>query len=141
MSVLYRTDIPYTIRPARSTDCRFVYDLSQDPRIRMASTRSEEFSYEEHQRWWYTKRGNRLNAIWIMEIGVPVGQVRYGKSDILAAEVAISVKLIHVEGRRVTFEASVADGADAVAHGTHERFIVDVQKVRERLLKKKAQRG
>ena len=31
MSVLYRTDIPYTIRPARSSDCRFVYDLSQDP--------------------------------------------------------------------------------------------------------------
>ena len=57
------------------------------------------------------------------------------------AEVTISTKLVQVDGRRVTFEAAVADGADAVAHGTHERFIVDVQKVRERLLKKKAQRG
>jgi len=34
----------------------------------------------------------------------------------------------------------VNDGADAVARGTHERFIVDVQKVRERLLRK-AKRG
>src|ERR1700704_4620131 len=41
-----------------------------------------------------------------------------------------------VDGRRVTFEALVNDGADAVARGTHERFIVDVQKVRERLLRK-----
>jgi len=51
------------------------------------------------------------------------------------------VKLAQVEGRRVTFEASVAAGADAVAHGTHERFVVDVQKVRERLLKRKAKVG
>jgi predicted thioesterase len=40
----------------------------------------------------------------------------------------------------VTFEATVNDGADPVARGTHERFVVDVQKVRERLLKKKARR-
>ncbi len=53
----------------------------------------------------------------------------------------IAIKLVQVEGRRVTFEAKVDDGADPVAHGTHERFIVDVQKVRERLLRKKAQRG
>ena len=60
---------------------------------------------------------------------------------LLGAEVTLSIKLIGVDGRRVTFEAAVNDGADAVAHGTHERFIVDVQRVRERLLKKKAQRG
>jgi fluoroacetyl-CoA thioesterase len=59
---------------------------------------------------------------------------------LLGAEVTLSIKLIGVDGRRVTFEAAVNDGADAVARGTHERFIVDVQRVRERLLKKKAQR-
>src|SRR5262245_52168716 len=53
-------------------------------------------------------------------------------------EVRVSVKLVKVDGRRVTFEAFVAAGADEVAHGSHERFIVDVQKVRERLLKRKA---
>ena len=73
-------------------------------------------------------------------VGTKVNWEHVGPA-LLGAEVAISIKLIQVEGRRVAFEASVADCADAVAHGTHERFIVDVQKVRERLLKKKTQRG
>lgn len=60
---------------------------------------------------------------------------------LLGAEVTFEVKIGAVDGRRVTFEAKVTDGADAVANGTHERFVVDVQKVRERLLKKKAQRA
>jgi fluoroacetyl-CoA thioesterase len=55
---------------------------------------------------------------------------------LLGAEVTIEIKVIKVEGRRVTVEAKVSDGADAVAHGTHERFVVDVQKVRERLLRR-----
>ena len=59
---------------------------------------------------------------------------------LLGAEVTISVKLVGVDGRRVTFEASVAEGADAIARGTHERFVVDVQKLRERLLKKAQRR-
>lgn len=60
---------------------------------------------------------------------------------LLGAEVDFAIKIASVDGRRVTFEAAVKDGEDAVAHGTHERFIVDVQKVRERLLNKKARRG
>jgi fluoroacetyl-CoA thioesterase len=59
---------------------------------------------------------------------------------LLGAEVTLEIRVIKVEGRRVTVEAKVSDGADAVAHGTHERFVVDVQKVRERLLRK-AKRG
>jgi len=73
-------------------------------------------------------------------VGTKVNWEHVGPA-LLGAEVTISIKLAQVDGRRVTFEAKVDDGADAVAHGTHERFIVDVQKVRERLLKKKAQRG
>jgi len=73
-------------------------------------------------------------------VGTKVNWEHVGPA-LLGAEVAISIKLIQVDGRRVTFEAKVDDGADAVARGTHERFVVDVQKVRERLLKKKAQRG
>jgi predicted thioesterase len=59
---------------------------------------------------------------------------------LLGAEVTISVKVAAVDGRRVTFEASVAEGADEIARGTHERFIVDVHKLRERLLKKAQRR-
>lgn len=73
-------------------------------------------------------------------VGTKVNWEHVGPA-LLGAEVTISVKLVQADGRRVTFEAEVADGADAVARGTHERFIVDVQKVRERLLKKKARQG
>ena len=72
-------------------------------------------------------------------VGTKVNWEHVGPA-LLGADITISIKVIGVDGRRVTFEAFVNDGADAVARGTHERFIVDVQKVRERLLRK-AKRG
>jgi predicted thioesterase len=73
-------------------------------------------------------------------VGTKVNWQHVGPA-LLGEAVSVSVKLIQVEGRRVTFEAAVAAGTDAVAHGTHERFVVDVQKVRERLLRRKARVG
>jgi predicted thioesterase len=60
---------------------------------------------------------------------------------LLGAEVTIDIKVATIDGRRVTFEAMVKDGADEVLRGTHERFVVAVDKVRERLLKKRAQQA
>jgi predicted thioesterase len=59
---------------------------------------------------------------------------------LLGAEVTVEVRIAAVEGRRVTFEALVKDGPDEVLKGLHERFVVAVEKVRERLLKRKAER-
>jgi fluoroacetyl-CoA thioesterase len=73
-------------------------------------------------------------------VGTKVNWEHVGPA-LLGETVTVSVRLTQIEGRRVTFEAAVAAGADAVAQGTHERFIVDVQKVRERLLKRKARAG
>ena len=73
-------------------------------------------------------------------VGTKVNWEHVGPA-LLGATVTIAIKLVGVDGRRVTFEASVQDGADAVARGTHERFVVDVQKVRDRLLKKKARQA
>jgi fluoroacetyl-CoA thioesterase len=56
---------------------------------------------------------------------------------LLGAEVSIEIRVAAVDGRRVTFEALVTDGADEVLKGAHERFVVAVAKVRERLLKRK----
>ena len=70
-------------------------------------------------------------------VGTKVNWEHVGPA-LLGETVTVSVKLARVEGRRVTFEAAVTAGADEVAHGSHERFIVDVHKVRERLLKRKA---
>jgi predicted thioesterase len=39
------------------------------------------------------------------------------------------------------FEASVSCGGEPVLRGRHERFVVDTAKVRDRLLKKKAERA
>jgi fluoroacetyl-CoA thioesterase len=72
-------------------------------------------------------------------VGTKVNWEHVGPA-LLGAEVTLSIKVLQADGRRVVFEAKVDDGADAIAHGTHERFVVDVQKLRERLLKKKAQR-
>ena len=73
-------------------------------------------------------------------VGTKVNWEHVGPA-LLGEEVTVSIKLIQVDGRRLTFEATIDAGADAVARGTHERFIVDVQKVRERLLKRKARAG
>src|SRR5438445_12064145 len=89
----------------------------------------------------YTCRDSLLGHLDPREdsVGTKVNWEHVGPA-LLGAEITIAVKLANVDGRRVSFEATVDDGADAVARGTHERFIVDVQKVRERLLKKMAQR-
>jgi predicted thioesterase len=59
---------------------------------------------------------------------------------LLGAEATVEVRITAVDGRRVTFEALVKDGPDEVLKGMHERFVVAVQNVRERLLRRKAER-
>ncbi len=73
-------------------------------------------------------------------VGTKVNWEHVGPA-LLGEAVTVSVKLTRLEGRRATFEAAVDAGGDAVARGTHERFIVDVHKVRERLLNRKARVG
>src|SRR5258708_32080854 len=73
-------------------------------------------------------------------VGTKVNWEHVGPA-LLGAEITISIRLTNVDGRRVSFEAAVDDGADAGARRTHERFIVDVQNARQRPLKKKMQRG
>src|SRR5215831_17000357 len=62
-------------------------------------------------------------------VGTKVNWEHVGPA-LLGEEITVSVKLASVDGRRVTFEATVTAGADQVARGTHERFIVDIHKVR-----------
>ena len=71
-------------------------------------------------------------------VGTKVNVEHLGPA-LLGARVTIDVLVKAVDGRRVTFEAEVRAGADRVLAGLHERFVVDTAKVRERLLKKRAQ--
>jgi predicted thioesterase len=52
--------------------------------------------------------------------------------------IEVAVCVLAVEGRKVTFEASVRDEIDTVSTGTHTRFVVDVAKTKERLRAKAA---
>jgi fluoroacetyl-CoA thioesterase len=40
-------------------------------------------------------------------------------------EVAATVEVTAVDGRRITFAVSAHDGIDLIAQGTHERFVID----------------
>jgi len=64
--------------------------------------------------------------------------VKHLAASLPGMTVEVSVKVTNVEGRRVTFEVSAHDGIDAIASGTHERFVANVAKTAERLKAKAA---
>jgi fluoroacetyl-CoA thioesterase len=51
-------------------------------------------------------------------------------------EVTAKVTLIEVDRRRLVFEIEAHDGADPIARGKHERFVIDKAKFDDRLDKK-----
>jgi len=53
----------------------------------------------------------------------------------------ITVTLTEVKGPAVSFEFSVRDAVEEVAHGKHKRFVVDIEKTAQRLKAKLAKAG
>ena len=51
-------------------------------------------------------------------------------------EVAVKVKLIEVDRRRLVFEIEAHDGADLISRGKHERFVIDKVKFDAKLTQK-----
>lgn len=45
----------------------------------------------------------------------------------------ITVTIAAVEGPKVSFEISASDALDPICKGTHDRFVVDVEKTQKRL--------
>src|SRR5882762_9333154 len=62
-------------------------------------------------------------------VGTKVNWEHVGPA-LLGADITISIKVVGVDGRRVTFEALVNDGADAVARAVHVRSTRGVEEVR-----------
>ena len=54
----------------------------------------------------------------------------------LGAEVTYDAKLAAVDGRRLTFEVEASDQREVVGRGTHERFIINVERFAAGLRKK-----
>ena len=51
--------------------------------------------------------------------------------------VEVTVTITKLEGRAVSFEATVKDSVEEVGRGVHNRFVVDVEKTYERLKAKR----
>lgn len=51
-------------------------------------------------------------------------------------EVAATVELVEVDGRRLVFAVEANDGVDTIARGRHERFVIDRAKFDARVGKK-----
>ncbi len=73
-------------------------------------------------------------------VGMDVS-MRHLAPTLLGMEVEITVRVSAIEGRKVTFELSAKDELEPISTGTHNRFVVDVGKTRERLKAKAAKRA
>lgn len=60
---------------------------------------------------------------------------------LLGTTVRVEIVLVKVDGRRITFEGKVFDHGELIASGTHERFVVDVARTKDRLLQRRAAQG
>ncbi len=60
-------------------------------------------------------------------------------ATLLGQTVAVHVKITGIEGRRIMLESDVHDGIDEVGKAKHVRFVIDEDRQRERLEKKRAQ--
>ena len=70
-------------------------------------------------------------------VGMEVA-VKHLAPTLMGMTVEITVRVVAVEGRKVTFETAVKDELDEVGAGTHTRFVVDKARTFERLKAKAA---
>jgi fluoroacetyl-CoA thioesterase len=59
----------------------------------------------------------------------------------LGLDVTIDVRIVEIEKRRVTFEASVRDTVEECGRGRHVRFVADKARSFERIKAKRAKAG
>lgn len=64
--------------------------------------------------------------------------VRHLAATPIGMEVTIKSEVIAVDDRRVKFKVEAFDSKEQVADGTHERFIVNIERFAKRLAEKKA---
>ena len=70
-------------------------------------------------------------------VGMEVA-VKHLAPTLMGMTVEVTVTVMAVEGRKVTFEVAVSDELDKVGTGTHTRFVVEKAKTLERLKAKAA---
>jgi len=63
-------------------------------------------------------------------------QVRHLAATPIGARVTAKVTLTAIEGRRLTFAVEAYDEWEKIGEGTHERFIIDIDRFTERVARK-----
>lgn len=66
-----------------------------------------------------------------------VVNIRHLAATPLGARVVFRSRVTAVEGRRVTFHVAAYDAGELLAEGTHERFVIDVERFARSLQKKR----
>lgn len=70
-------------------------------------------------------------------VGVGVSIVHSAPTP-FGMDVNIAVVIVEIDRNKVVFEVSATDPLDTICTGRHERFVVDVEKTKQRLLSKTA---
>ena len=70
-------------------------------------------------------------------VGMEVA-IKHLAPTLLGMTVEITVRVLAVDGRKVSFDVAVKDELDTVGAGTHTRFVVDKAKTFERIKAKAA---
>jgi predicted thioesterase len=68
-------------------------------------------------------------------VGIQVEVDHIGATP-LGQEVEVEIRVVGVEGRKVSMEAEVRDAVEVVGRGAHVRFVIDVARHRARLAEK-----
>jgi fluoroacetyl-CoA thioesterase len=62
-------------------------------------------------------------------------------ASLMGMKVELTVRIVEVQGRNVTFEITGRDSVEPICRGRHQRFVVDVKKTEVRLAAKAQQAG
>jgi fluoroacetyl-CoA thioesterase len=69
-------------------------------------------------------------------VGTAIG-VRHLAATPVGHEVTAHAEVTGVEGRRISFAVSARDETEEIGRGTHERMVVDLRRLDERLARKR----
>lgn len=59
--------------------------------------------------------------------------IRHERASAIGQKIKASAKLVKIEGRKLTFEVTAEDIYGPIGWGTHERFIIDIERFMKRL--------
>ena len=68
-------------------------------------------------------------------VGVKV-EIEHLAATPMGQEVTYTAEVVEVDSRRVRFRVEASDGSETVGRGSHERYVIDIERFAARLRKK-----